>query len=285
MASIKNLELPCGVESEGGVIRKNVEIRKLKGKIQREIARLQAAKRPDAGAILDAILMPSVVGIEGKAPSINDIRLMLIADRDWLLFELRKHTWGPLISVKHTCEEPGCGEVTAYPEFDLNDLETVMLDDACWWDGQEVITAEQFAGMSEGDCKSLRCRVILLENDDLGVRAVFRYGHGRDQSQITKLANRPVEAMWKMMSLTCLSWDDPDHTLGADLPKKGLGQAFWDDVDMDIIDWVQAAFGDAQPGIETKAELECYSCNNIERVAINPTDFFFPAAARRILQG
>ena len=281
MASIKSLELPCGLESEGGVVRKNIEIRKLKGKVQRDIARLQAAKKPDAGAILDAILMPSVVGVEGDKPTINDIRLMLIADRDWLLFELRKHTWGPTISVKNKCEEPGCGEVTSYPDFDLNDLETVTLDDAPWWDGKDAISADVVAKMSEEELKSLRCRVVLLENEDLEIRAIFRFGNGRDQSQITRLADRPVEAMWKMMSLTCLYWDDPDHMVGSNIPKQNLDQSFWDDVDMDIIDWVQAAFADAQPGIETKADLECYSCNNIEKVAISPTDFFFPAAARR----
>lgn len=281
MASIKSLELPCGLESEGGIVRKNIEIRKLKGKVQRDIARLQAAKKPDAGAILDAILMPSVVGVEGERPTINDVRLMLIADRDWLLFELRKHTWGPLISVKNKCEEPGCGEVTSYPEFDLDDLETVTLDDAPWWDGKDAIPADVVAKMSEEELKSLRCRVVLLENEDLEIRAIFRFGNGRDQSQITRLADRPVEAMWKMMSLTCLYWDDPDHMVGSNIPKQSLDQSFWDDVDMDIIDWVQAAFADAQPGIETKADLECYSCNNIEKVAISPTDFFFPAAARR----
>ena len=168
MASIKSLELPCGIESEGGVVRKNIEIRKLKGKVQRDIARLQAAKRPDAGAILDAILMPSVIGVEGEKPAINDIRLMLIADRDWLLFELRKHTWGSIISIKNKCTEPGCGEVTSYPDFDLDDLETVTLDDAPWWDGNDAIPAEVVAKMSESDCKSLRCRVVLLENEELG---------------------------------------------------------------------------------------------------------------------
>lgn len=275
MASTKFLELPCGIEEQGGKIQREIEVKKLKGKIQREIARLQARKRPDAATILDAVLRPSIVSIGNDKPSFNLLRKMHLADRDWLLFELRKHTWGTKVTTKHKCET--CGEMMEIENFDLDELLVIRLDDDIpWWNGNDVVNLE---GLSADAMDSLKCRVLVIENDELEARGLFRFANGDDQSAISKYGDKPVEAVWKMMSLTCLQWKDPDNEVSK-LPKRGLADDFWEEVDMDILDWAQVAFKDGQPGVETEITMICEDGHE-QGVLLNATDFFFPKARQR----
>jgi hypothetical protein len=272
VARSKILELPCGIERAGSTER-SVEIVKLKGRIQRDIARLQGKKNPDAGALIDAILHPSLIAVGEGKPKGNDIRKMLIADRDWLLFELRKHTWGPLVTAKHICST--CDAPMVYENFDLNTLEVISLDDdAAWWDGAQVIQASDVAEMGSDERAKLMFRVYQIENEELEVSATFRYGTGFDQGALSRLADKPVEAAWKMMSLTCLEWRDEDNNYKR-VGKKFLPDDFWADVDMDIVGWAQLAFNDAQPGVDSTVELQCED-GHVEEVTLNASDFFFP---------
>lgn len=278
MATTKMLELPCGLEETGGVVSREIEIRKLKGRVQRELAKLQQRKRPDAAVMLDTILQPSIVSLNGTPPDLMRLRRMLLADRDWLLFELRKHTWGSFVTAKQKCEE--CDLIYTYPGIDLDDLKIIRLgDDTPWWDGEKAIDGAEVVKLQGEARAALGCRVFVLENDDLGCRAVFRFGNGNDQSSISKYADQQVKAVWRMMADTCLQWQDPDQSFDRP-PKKGFKEDFWDEVDMDIVGWVQRAFADAQPGVETKIEITCEEGHDQE-VTLNATDFFFPEVSAK----
>jgi hypothetical protein len=82
MASTVQLELPCGFVRNGEIIRR-VEIRKMKGRIQRDIARMQGQKK-NAAAIIDMILHQSIVALGEEKPTLGQIQDLLLADRDWL---------------------------------------------------------------------------------------------------------------------------------------------------------------------------------------------------------
>jgi hypothetical protein len=274
----KQLRMPCGLEEQGGIVHRDLEIRKLKGRIQRDVARMQAQKRANAADILDAILTPSIIRVGNEPATPMTLRAMHVADRDWVLFELRKLTWGSLVTAKHPCQT--CDEVMIYEDFDLDTLKIVTLgDDVPWWNGERVVEAEELEQLEPADRQALRCRVLVLENDELGVRGVFRFGNGDDQALIGKLADRPIDALWRMMSLTCIQWKDPEHDIDKP-PRKGIKDSFWEDVDMDIVDWAQAAYRDAQPGVDTNIELVCAN-DHLQEVLLSPTDFFFPEVAKR----
>ena len=90
----KSLELPCGLEGENGQVIRDAEIRKIKGRVRRDVARLASKKNPDNAAILEAILKPTLVSIGGQKITTVKLLKMQLADRDFVLFEAYRHTHG-----------------------------------------------------------------------------------------------------------------------------------------------------------------------------------------------
>lgn len=283
MGSAKQLDLPCGLEQVGGSVARACEIRKLKGRMQREIAKMHAKKKIPQAKLLNSILLPSIVSIGGESPTLRLVRDMHIGDRDWLLFELRKHTWGDKVDIEHKCED--CGAKVTLPGFDLNKLTLHTIpEDADWWNGTDVVPANRIDSLPEEELKLLRCRCFTLEpdeGDDMEYRGVFRYGNGNDQAALAPVAHLPIDSLFTMMSSTCLFWDDPEHQEGPVRKKRGLPVDFWEDLDMDVLDKVEAQFNDAQPGIDTQVEVECDECGHEDKIRINIANFFFPEARKR----
>jgi len=249
------LELPCGVDLHGQV-KRQVEIRKMKGSVQRDVARIVGQKNPEMSAAIDAVLNPSIVSLEGESLRPDALRVMYIADRDWLLFEVLKLLRGDKVTLTDDCEK--CEPVSRieYPDFDLVGMPLTKLDnDRPWWNGQDVVAADVVSILSPGDRKNLLGRCFVVENKDLGARAVFRYPNGADQKMVGRLGDKPVEVMWKLLCLCLLQWKDPERELKT-VPKN-FNEDFWGDVDLDVLEWSQKAFAEAMPGLDTVTELEC----------------------------
>lgn len=271
------LDLPVGVEEMGRVLRR-VEVRKLKGKMQRDVARLAAKKRPNPEGIIQTILQPSIVSLDGRPTRIEDLRGMPMGDSDWLLFELRKLTWGPEVTATVECK--ACvaekqADATATYLIDLNEeLKTTSVPaDAPWWDGEQILTLAE-AGARAPDLTRRYCRVLQLASPDHQVEAYFRYGTGRDREALGKYAEEPLEALWKLMAMTCVSWRDPEHGQ-VTIPPKGLSEDFWEDLDADVLGWAQAAFAEATPGVDTSITVNC-SHGHSQKTQLQPINFFFP---------
>lgn len=266
------LELPCGYESNGNVIR-TAEIRRMKGRVQRDIAALSNKKKTDPADILEAVLRPSWVSLGGEKVTKVTLLGSLLADRDFLLFEMVKLLRGDVVSMAEECakcEEP-------FEIFDINLAEmpvTRLEDDSDWWGPQGVVTAAEVAKLDDAERGDLECRVFVLENTKLGVSAVFRYPRGKEQRQVSSLAEKPVEAIWKLMSLTCLSWKCPDFDLER-TPKGGLKTMFWDEVDFLVLEWLEGAFAEAQPGIDSTLDAECPHCGHEYKTQVRALDFLF----------
>jgi hypothetical protein len=269
-----SLELPCGYESEGTVIRP-VTIKRMKGRVQRDIAALSAKKKSDPAEILEAVLRPSWVSLGGN--KVNKVTLLgaLLADRDFLLFEMVKLLRGSKVSMEEECPARGCDETFEIFDIDLDELPVTRLgDDSDWWGPQGLVKAEDVKGMSDGERALLECRVFVLENEELGTHGVFRYPRGKEQRQVSSLAEKPIEVIWKLMSLTCLSWKCPDLDIPA-TPKGGLKMTFWDDVDYLVLEWLEEAFGEAQPGVDSSLDATCTSCGHEFKTQVRALDFLF----------
>ena len=103
---------------------------------------------------------------------------------------------------------------------------------------------------------------------------MFFYPKGRQQRAISKLADKPIDAVWKLLSLTCLSWKDPDHEIEV-VPKGGLKTSFWGDVDLEVLEWLEVAFQEAQPGVDSTIDVECPFCGHEFKTAVRALDFLF----------
>jgi len=269
-----SLELPCGYEHNGTVIR-DAEIRRMKGRVQRDIAELSGKKKTDPAEILEAVLRPSWVGLGGQ--KVTKIHLLgaLLADRDFLLFEMVKVLRGNVVSMTEEC--PKCEETFEIFDINLAELPVTRLeDDSDWWGPQGLVKAADVVGLGPGERSQLECRVFVLENEELGASAVFRYPRGKEQRQVSSLAEKPIEVMWKLMSLTCLSWKCPDHDL-PQTPKGGLKMTFWDDVDYLVLEWLEEAFSAAQPGVDSSLQADCPNseCQHSYKTQVRALDFLF----------
>jgi len=272
--NVTSVELPCGFESKGLVVR-NADIQRMKGRVQRDLARLVGKKNPDPADILESVLAPSWVSLGGE--KVNKVTLLgsLLADRDFLMFEMVKLLRGDLVSMPETCPDTRCEEPFEITDINLAELPVTPLgDDTAWWGQQGLVPAEEAAKMSSADRGELTCRVAVLRNEELGVEAVFRFPRGREQRQISNLADKPIEAIWKLMSLTCMSWKCPDFDI-ARAPKGGLKMTFWDDVDYLVVEWLEDAFSEAQPGVDSSIDAECPSCGHCFKTQVRALDFLF----------
>jgi hypothetical protein len=266
------LELPCGYEHNGQVIRA-AEIQRMKGRVQRDIAELSGKKKTDPADILEAVLKPSWVSLGGEKVTKVTLLGSLLADRDFLLFEMVKLLRGDLVTMGEEC--PKCEEPFEIFDIDLTALPVTRLeDDSAWWGPAGVVPAAEVAKLSDAERTSLECRVFVLENPELGAGAVFRYPRGKEQRQVSHLAEKPVEAIWKLMSLTCLSWKCPDFEIER-TPKGGLKTMFWDDVDFLILEWLEEAFAEAQPGVDSSLAAECPHCGHDFKTQVRALDFLF----------
>jgi hypothetical protein len=111
--------LPVGYQQEDGTVLNSATLRKMTGK---EEAILTDPKlRNSAGGMITALLASCVVGIEGLNKVTPDVvRQLTSADRNFLLLELRRLTFGDSIETQYRC--PHCGNNTLLVE-DLSTIE------------------------------------------------------------------------------------------------------------------------------------------------------------------
>lgn len=256
--SSKQLDLPCGLEEPGARVVRSVEIHKIKGKLQRELAVLAGQKNPNTAEILDATLRLCLARIGGADVSSTLLSRLLLADRDWVIREAAVMLRGPTTTLSERCPKcPKDDNETEYPNFNLADLPVTLLgDDALWWHKGQTLTKQQIDTLTPVERDEIRFRCFQIRHEESGATGTFRYPTGLHQKAVASLGDRPVEALWKLMSMTCLAWSDPDNQ-SVKVGPQGVHPHFWDEVDLDILDWAQPAFAAAMPGVDTNADLTC----------------------------
>ena len=120
-------ELPVGYFNEtDSTVARQVTLRKMTG---REEALLADPKlRGYGGKLISALLANCVVSIEGVNQTTPDvIRSLASGDRNFLLLELRRLTFGDELPARYRC--PSCQGTTEVWE-DLSQLEVKSVEDA-----------------------------------------------------------------------------------------------------------------------------------------------------------
>jgi len=239
-------ELPCGLLREGAVIRE-VELTPMTGRVRKNIARPDV--RRNGARIIDAVLLACIRTVGGKRADRQLLDELLVGDRDFLTMKIRQISLGDRVTAHMQC-----GSCRERIDFDI-DLDQVEL-----------------FPLAEGDCEISedgRTRLFRIENADLGVSAAFRYPAGRDQHAIVPLVQKnPVEANYRMYLLCLEEWNGQ---------AKPFPNTFFENLPLNVLDWVDAEFTARMPGPELEHEVICDLCGTANPMSMEMSNFLFPA--------
>jgi hypothetical protein len=118
--------LPAGIpDPDNGRIIDQARVRELNGYDEEKLSRVNANE--NVAVYLTELLSLAVEDIDGQVPQKDDLRNLLIGDRDSLMLAIRKATYGPEIEFKILCTVCG-NESLATVNID-EDVEVINLED------------------------------------------------------------------------------------------------------------------------------------------------------------
>lgn len=145
LSAAGTVRLPVGYSAEDGELRE-AAVRKMTG---REEALLTDPKlRQNAGKLITALLASCVSDPDGKPIDNSVIRGLSSADRNFLLLELRRATFGDEMEAHYRC--PRCQGSTIVLE-DLSTIEVRDLETATGGDDIHVLLEDGFVD-TDGQC-------------------------------------------------------------------------------------------------------------------------------------
>lgn len=245
----KIVQLPCGYIAKDGKIHRDAEIIPMTGLARKSIARDDVRSNP--AKVTDVLLLQCLKRI-GPVTSINNrvIGDMLVADRDFLLIEIRRVSMGDTVTANTECEK--CSNKIEV-KFKLDEIPVTPLKDG------------QFE-MKEN------LRVFRIQNESPHLNAVFRFPKGDDQHLIVPFINKnPVEGNYRIYSACLLEWDSKPG------PFNGT---FFDRVNVDVLDVIDELFLGRQPGPDFTQKVACPVCTADIEMSFQGSDFLFPLPKR-----
>lgn len=122
----REVTLPIGyLDEESGMLHRQVTLRKMTGKEEALLA--EPALRSNGGRLISALLANCVTHIEAMAQIEPEVmRRMFSGDRNFLLLELRRLTFGDDMEASYRC--PHCQGVTTLLE-DLSNIPVRVVED------------------------------------------------------------------------------------------------------------------------------------------------------------
>ncbi|HEY8946854.1 MAG TPA: hypothetical protein VIM73_21575 [Polyangiaceae bacterium] len=243
-------ELPVGYLDENGCLHRTARLRKMTG---HEEALLADRKlRKNGGKLVTELLTSCLRQIGTKKATTQVVAELTSADRNFLLLELRKITFGTELEARYTC--PACGDVNAVSE-DLDALPVRRTDG----DAHPEIVVELADGYEDKD-------------GNYYDRAVFRLPTGADEERIAgELKDNPSRGMNALLA-RCL-------TAFGDMPEKvrqGLGTKLLADLTLQDRARIERALREQMPGVDLRRAIECAACDHKFSVSMDLTSFFSP---------
>jgi hypothetical protein len=240
----KIVQLPCGIIGKDGKIQREAEITPMLGLTRKAIARDDIRNNP--AKVTDVILIQCLRRVGDVRPITNAlIGGMLVADRDFLLIEIRRISMSDTINVSTQCGK--CNEKIAI-KFGLDEIPIRTLKDGAF------------------EIKDGR-RCFRIQNDNPKLDAVFRFPEGKDQSLIIPyLEKNPVEGNYRIYAACLLSWDDKPGPFSPN---------FFDGVPVNVLDLIDEHFNENQPGPEFTQTVPCPVCTADIDMTLQGSDFLF----------
>lgn len=242
-------ELPVGYVDEDGRLHRTAAMRKMTG---HEEALLADRKlRQNGGRLVTELLAGCLLGLGDLRPVPRAVVSQLTsADRNYLLVELRKITFGQEMEAAYTC--PACGETTRTLE-DLDDLPVRRIEA----EGPPEIVVELDDGYEDRD-------------GEVYTTMVFRLPTGLDEEKIASSLRENASRGANALLTRCLV------ALG-DMPpnrREALGTKVLSDITLGDRARIEKAFRRATPGVDLTREVECEGCARRFSVTLDLTGFF-----------
>jgi hypothetical protein len=249
--------LPVGHLDSDGRLHRKATLRKLTG---HEEALLADRKlRTNAGKLVTELLNGCMRSL-GDLTQVNRqvIGELTSPDRNFLLLELRKLTFGTDLEASYTC--PACRETT----MAIEDL------------GSFPVRVSDTAGIPE--------IVVELEDgfEDRGKDSWydvlrFRLPVGTDEERVATVARENAAKGTNALLARCLVSVSGD---GEEMPenrREALGTKLLSDLTMSDRARIERAFRDEMPGVDLSRDFDCGSCGRPMRTTLDLTSFFTPS--------
>ena len=251
------VKLPVGHLDADGRLHRTALLRKMTG---HEEALLADRKlRANGGKLVTELLSGCVRGIGDLAPITRAlIGSLTSADRNFLLLELRKLTFGTELEASYTC--PSCRDTTMVVE----DLETFPVRTS---DGSGV--PEILVELDDGfEDRPKEAWYDVLR---------FRLPIGTDEERVATVARDNAAKGTNALLARCLISVSGDGEEMPDNRREALGTKILSDLTMGDRGRIERAFRDEMPGVDLTREFDCGTCGRPMRTSLDLTSFFTPS--------
>lgn len=188
--------LPGGFVDEGGRVHRRVVLAPLTGQAEKLVAEQEGMAEE---RLVTALLAETIQSIGPLAPvGREEVRRLLVGDRQYLLVKLRELTFGGRIEAVLRCPDPACGERMDI-DFSTGDIPVRAAPQSGLFFRMEV-AGEQDSGPGD-DNRTIR----------------FRLPNGADQEEVAPVAEQDEILAQEMLLGRCLAGDLPAAGYGAEL--------------------------------------------------------------------
>lgn len=244
-----DFELPVGYMDEDGRVHRTATLRKMSG---HEEAMLADRKlRQNAGKLVTELLTSCTKKLD-DVPTVNRqlIAELTSPDRNYLLLELRKITFGETIEANYRC--PACGGTNHILE-ELDELPVSRADSG----GPPEITVELEDGYED-------------KNGEVYMTMSFRLPTGVDEEKTANIVKSNASRGTNALLSRCM--------LGlGDMPtnrREALGTKILGDLTMGDRARIERAFRQEMPGVDLTRELTCEHCGSPIKTTLDMKSFF-----------
>lgn len=244
-----DVQLPVGYIDEDGRCHRTATLRKMTG---HEEALLADRKLRQNGGMLVSQLVASCLRKLGDlAPVPRAVVSQLTSpDRNYLLLELRKITFGQEMETSYRC--PHCGETTLV----LQDLDELPVRYA-----EEPAPGEIAVELGDG---------YVDKGGEVYTAVSFRLPTGADEEKIAAaIKENPSRGMNALLARCLVSLGDMPSER-----REALGTKILNDLTMADRLRIERAFRQEMPGVDLTQEIICDSCGRSFRTTLDLTGFF-----------
>ncbi len=244
-----DFELPVGYVDDDGRVHKNATLRKMTGHEEAILA--DRKLRKNGGRLISELLSGCLkrLGELERVPRPLAAKLTS-PDRNYLLLQLRKITFGAELQASYNC--PHCAATTSTLE-DLEELPVRRTNG----DGPGEITVELEDGYEDRD-------------GEFYTNLVFRMPTGSDEEKVATISRDNASRGMNALLARCLVG------LG-DMPearRQALGTKVLADLTMADRARIDRAFRRGMPGVDLLRDVECSGCGREFQVSLDFTSFF-----------
>lgn len=242
-------ELPVGYVDEDGRVHRAAVLRKMTGR--EEVLLADRKLRQNGGRLVTELLASCLRRLGELEPVPREVVSRLTsADRNYLLLELRKITFGSTMETTYDC--PSCGESNR----SLQDLDELTVRRVNGEGAPDVVVDLEDGYVDSGG--------------ELYTTIVFRLPTGADEERVaTALKGNASEGMSALLTRCLVAVGDMPQQR-----REALGTKVMTDLTLGDRALIDRAFRIGIPGVELVREVECEACGRRVERNLDLSSFF-----------